>query len=258
MTSDLHHLSGAYAVDAVDDQERIAFEQHLDGCADCRHEVAELRATAALLAGTEEIAPPDRLRSQVLQGISSVRPLPPLDPSVQATPHSPQDPATGEPSPAGDSGTDELAQRRRARRPVLWLGAAAAAVAVLVAGLVIGPWRDQPDSVERISAAGDATTSAVTEQDTRISVVRSKELGQAALIVSGLDDPPAGKTYQAWLMAPDQSLHSAGLLPAPDRGHAVLMLEGATSAATALGITVEPAGGSPQPTSTPIVLMKLT
>ena len=42
MSPDLHHLSGAYAVDALDDAERTSFEQHLAGCADCRAEVAEL------------------------------------------------------------------------------------------------------------------------------------------------------------------------------------------------------------------------
>ena len=44
--SDLHKLTGAYAVDALDDLERARFEQHLDECDDCRFEVAELRETA--------------------------------------------------------------------------------------------------------------------------------------------------------------------------------------------------------------------
>ena len=48
--SDLHKLTGAYAVDALDDLERARFEQHLAECDDCRAEVAELRETAALLA----------------------------------------------------------------------------------------------------------------------------------------------------------------------------------------------------------------
>ena len=48
--NDIHALSGAYAVDALDDIERAGFERHLAECADCRAEVASLRETAALLA----------------------------------------------------------------------------------------------------------------------------------------------------------------------------------------------------------------
>ena len=48
--SDIHALSGAYAVDAVDDIERASFERHLASCPTCRAEVASLRETSALLA----------------------------------------------------------------------------------------------------------------------------------------------------------------------------------------------------------------
>jgi anti-sigma factor RsiW len=58
MSPDLHHLSGAYAVDALDDAERTSFEQHLAVCADCRAEVAELSATSHSLASLAEATPP--------------------------------------------------------------------------------------------------------------------------------------------------------------------------------------------------------
>ena len=79
MSPDLHHLSGAYAVDALDAQERASFEQHLAGCPDCRAEVAELTAAAHSLATLAETAPPAGLRDAVLSGITKVRPLPPVD-----------------------------------------------------------------------------------------------------------------------------------------------------------------------------------
>ena len=78
MSPDLHHLSGAYAVDALDDAERASFEQHLAVCADCRAEVAELSAAAGSLASLVETTPPPSLRASVLSGIGQVRPLPPL------------------------------------------------------------------------------------------------------------------------------------------------------------------------------------
>ena len=50
--TDIHALSGAYAVDALDDDERAQFEAHLAGCPSCRSEVDSLREAAALLAET--------------------------------------------------------------------------------------------------------------------------------------------------------------------------------------------------------------
>ena len=42
MTESLHALSGAYVVDALDDDERELFEKHLPGCRDCQAEVATM------------------------------------------------------------------------------------------------------------------------------------------------------------------------------------------------------------------------
>ena len=82
--SDVHKLTGAYAVDALDDLERARFEKHLAECEDCRAEVAELRETAALLAEATATPPPAALRESVLAGISQVRPLPPEVPESPA------------------------------------------------------------------------------------------------------------------------------------------------------------------------------
>jgi len=68
MSPDLHHLSGAYAVDALDDDERTSFEQHLAVCAACRAEVAELSAAAGSLASLTEATPPPSLRASVSGG----------------------------------------------------------------------------------------------------------------------------------------------------------------------------------------------
>ena len=76
--SDIHALSGAYAVDAVDDIERASFERHLAGCPTCRAEVASLREASALLADAATTTPPPALRDAVLSDITRVRPLPPV------------------------------------------------------------------------------------------------------------------------------------------------------------------------------------
>ena len=118
--NDIHALSGAYAIDALDDLERARFEQHLAACTECRAEVSSFRATTALLAWTEAESPPASLRSSVLTGIRQVRPLPP---------------ETTMPTPRGA----EPGVHRR-RLPQL-LAAAAAVVLLAVGALAWQPWQ---------------------------------------------------------------------------------------------------------------------
>ena len=79
MSADIHGLVGAYAVDAIDEQERSAFELHLAECPECQAEVASLREAAAQLSLMTQTAPPSSMRDAVLAGIRTVRPLPPLE-----------------------------------------------------------------------------------------------------------------------------------------------------------------------------------
>ena len=74
--SDIHALSGAYAVDALDDLERAGFERHLAGCAACRAEVASLReATAAMADDGDHDRPSCGPRSSTAS-VASARCLP--------------------------------------------------------------------------------------------------------------------------------------------------------------------------------------
>lgn len=66
MSPELHSLSGAYALDALDADERTAFEEHLRVCAACRDEVASFAEVTPLLAAGDEVAPPPSLRDRVL------------------------------------------------------------------------------------------------------------------------------------------------------------------------------------------------
>ena len=99
---DPHGAVGAYVADALDDDERTVFEQHLEGCESCRREVAEFTETAAELTWLSEATPPPSLRTAVLWQIATVRPLPPEQPVE--TPGSPVSPgwwaSTESPTPA--------------------------------------------------------------------------------------------------------------------------------------------------------------
>jgi len=71
---DLHDLTAAYALDALDADETEAYERHLAQCEECREQLAELNETAGALAfGAVAPAPPPRLRSAILETAAAER-----------------------------------------------------------------------------------------------------------------------------------------------------------------------------------------
>ncbi len=241
--SDIHALSGAYAVDALDETERTEFERHLAECAACRAEVASFHETTALVAETETETPPDSLRQGVLSGISQIRPLPP---------ETPETPAASEPA---DEPADELAVRRR-RLPTL-LVAAAAVVLIAFGAVLWHPWQhDATSPADQVLQAADAVR--ITEPvpgGGELTLVRSPSLHQAVLVGRDVPAAPAGKTYQMWLQQPGEAMVSAGLMPDADEP---TVLDGDAATAAAAAVSVEPAAGSQQPTTDPIALFTLS
>jgi anti-sigma factor RsiW len=77
-TEDLHPLVGLYVVDALDDEERHRFEEHLAGCAACSAEVSEFRATTGRLGNLMAENPPPALRSAILERVSGTRQVSPV------------------------------------------------------------------------------------------------------------------------------------------------------------------------------------
>lgn len=230
MSTDIHALSGAYALDALDADERAEFEKHLAGCASCRAEVDSLREAAAGLAELTETAPPAGLRERVLADAAVVRPLPPL------------------------------VDRGRRRRRWSALLAAAAAVVLIGGGIVWHPWdRDSSppvvSAVDQVSQAPDAqrVTQALPGGGT-VTVYRSVSLDKAAVVVKDLAALPEGKVYEMWLQDARGSMEPAGTVP-PGLTSGEMVLEGPAAAAVGAGITVEPTGGSPAPTSDPVALL---
>lgn len=234
--SDIHALSGAYAVDALDDLERAGFERHLAICAACSDEVSSLREAASLLIEGAGTTPPPVLRERVLAEIATFRPLPPVVGPVVAPTVSAAIPLRGRRIPA--------------------LAAAAAVVAVLGLGAAVThPWQDPAPrgTVARVMSADDAQTRTFSMPGgARAVVVRSKQLNQAVLTVEGMTPPPSGEVYELWLQHGEHMV-AAGFLPTGS-GDSVL-LSGDAATATAVGITTEPEGGSPEPDLASAVLL---
>jgi anti-sigma-K factor RskA len=219
--SDIHALSGAYAVDALDELERAGFERHLAGCATCQAEVASLREAAASLGDDVALAPPPELRAAVLDGITRVRPLPPL---VEEGP---------------------LFRRR-------WFPALVAAAVLALVGVgaaVWQPWRDDSPTLtaaDRVLADPDAQRfTQELPNGATATIVRSAAQHRAVLVTEDMPAAPAGKDYQLWLQLPSADMVPAGLMP-DDR--TTVLLEGDADEAIGAGISLEPDGGSDQPT----------
>ena len=266
MSPDLHHLSGAYAVDALDEAERASFEEHLAVCPDCRAEVAELSGAAAQLSALTEATPPPALRAAVLRGITQVRPLPPLADPATASPAAEAPVAATHDSPPSVPDAVPTADVRRSggtvvpfrRRASTWLAVAAAAAAIVVGGLAWGPWTAPASPMDQVVSAADAAKVSQTKGSMTAELAYSRQLGKGAITVAGLPPAPSGKAYQLWYVGADGVARSAGLMDADADGRGSMMLEGDPSKAAAVGMTVEPAGGSPHPTSDPLVVLALS
>jgi anti-sigma-K factor RskA len=228
---EIHALSGAYAVDALDDDERALFEQHLAECETCRAEVASLQEAAALLGGTTATEPPAALRDQVLAGIATVRPLPP-EVEKQAA-------------------VTDLAPRRR-RRTTAWLAAAAAVVAIGGGAVVWEQTRGEPqDQFSAIADAPDARSyTAPVGDGGSATVVVSKKQNKAYIQTTDMPAAPAGKEYVLWLQH-GTALSPAGVMPAGSS--AKVLFDGDAATADGAAVSVEQAGTSPTHPSADVV-----
>ncbi|MFF3752650.1 anti-sigma factor domain-containing protein [Streptomyces sp. NPDC002018] len=245
ISAELHTLTGAYALHALDPGERAEFERHLAVCPACAQEVRELAATAARLGRAVSVTPPPALREQVLRRITTER----------------QDPPRVVPLPRPGGG---VARGRALSRFAL---AACLAAAAAFGGIAVWQHQEARDALRQAQdahrqAEGLATVLAAPDAEVATgrladgatgTVVVSRGRDRAAFIASGLPKPPAGKVYQLWY-DDGGTMRPAGLMD-PSAGSDTVLMAGPLGAASGMGITVEPAGGSPRPTSEPLALM---
>ncbi len=149
--------------------------------------------------------------------------------------------------------------RRRRFRPAA-LVAAAAVVAAVGAGVVITePWADETQqtqltAADRVLAAPDAEEYTREFADgSKATLTRSKSLNGAVLRTEGMAPPPPGKVYELWLEHEGIGMVPAGLMP--PKSDATILLEGDPGTALGAGITIEPAGGSKEPTGQTVALI---
>lgn len=250
-------LAEVYALDAIDDAERAAIEHYLASAPALERTAFydRVRQAQETLAASfsAEAEPPSGLLDRILAslpandagtaqqaGLMAPSP-PPVAPAVQ---------------PADPSATDELgaARRRREerRRPQGmrgWLVGIAAAAVIALGGVGVGAYvANQNDPLNQVMQAGDireATVDVAGGGTATVAVSASKDA--VVVKMKNVPPPPPGKVYQMWLIPKDGSAPvSQGLMDAEALSKPAVV-KGIRTAA-ALGITVEPAGGSASPT----------
>lgn len=260
-------LAGAYALNALSAEEKAEFERYLAESAEARTEAAELREAAlALGLAADPVQPSAGLKASLMAQIAATPQLPQVPvpvPAAEAAAEAP--PASAEPAapPAQAAPAEARARRRWFQGPAGMLLAAAAAVVLFVGGAFVGQAlnanqfeQQQAASLAEINAAPDAQRALATTSDGHTAtLVWSGELGLSALLIDDLPELPAGKDYQLWYMN-DTGAFSAGTFDSTGTGTVWRVLEGTMHAGDQVGLTVEPDGGSPEPTSAPIVAIQ--
>ncbi len=240
-------LLGAYALDALSEDEAHAVREHLDACPEQAAEARELRGTGSRLAAVPEaISPSSELRARVLSAVASTR----QDASVSG-----RSADGGRVSDARERGDAGQVLRFPRRTPFVW-GALAAAVVAAFVGLLawnIVLQRGGGTNVQQLAsrASSIAPLQAQGAQGSGV-VIFYNDQKKALFVGDGLQVLDATKTYQLWAIGASGTPESIGLMRAGANGQAIAVVPFDPAGASTLAVTIEPAGGSEQPTSSPI------
>ena len=243
MSADVHLLAGAYALDALPQDERLFFERHLAACDACRDEVADFAATAAVLAEPVAEPPPAGLRDRVLAAADATRQLPPLSPPAAA--------------PTGFSGR---------LRPLLAAAAVVSTLAAVGLGATVLRLDARVEGLEQMvaQAADGAVVAQVLNADdvTELALagapgasarfVYSPERDAGVLAVEGLPALPEHQVYELWLFHDGRPVPGGTFATTAD-GVTTAVVEGSVEGAQMVAVTVEPFPGRAEPSGEIVV-----
>ena len=227
---ELQALTGAYALDAVEPDEREAMELHLLECPRCRAEVAEYREVAAFLAHNGHTAP-EGLWDRIAGALEEAPPPLDLAPVVPLPP------------------------RRSSGLRIVAAVAAAAAVVAAFLGVKVVDLDNKLDRIESQDALARAAFDAQQDPQRRTIELADEDGNEGAelvllpdgtgyLVSDRLDRLSADRTWQLWAIV-DSNAISMGVLGS-DPGIASFQAAGEPSA---FALSNEVVGGAPQPTT---------
>jgi hypothetical protein len=217
----------AFALGIAEDPERTGINMHLaDQCPTCTHGVREAAAVVTAMSSLgHQTKPPKALRRRVLAMVDA---------------------------PGG-----------RARFGV-WLPWGLAFTLALVLASIILPAHRQSVSVSRFEEAL-AILNDPSARDISFGEPAHPARGRffvsprrgIVLIASNLPPIAADRTFQMWVLPQSGKPIPAGTFHGGREGTAIYVRPGPLPSAAALAVTVEPSGGSPQPTTTPFIVSRL-
>jgi anti-sigma-K factor RskA len=209
----------AYALGALEPDEAEAFRRHLAGCPECREELAGFeQVTEALPPASARYEVPRSLRKRVMS-------------EVRATPKS----AAARPP----------ARLAWASRPLLaWSGALAAVLVAVIVAVAL--------------SSGGSSGARVIQASTGNAELRVTG-AHGDLVVHRLPELPAGRTYEMWVQRGSAPPVPTGtLFGVTSSGTAAVGVPGSLDGVSAVMVTQEPSGGSPAPTTAPLIVARLT
>jgi anti-sigma-K factor RskA len=259
----------AYVLGALEDEERIAFELALQESPDLQREVAELREVAGLIAlAVRPMTPPSSLRERIVSDARAVRPIAPrLAEAAQRREPSP-------PAPLRAIASQPPRERWSLAQLAGWL---AVTVSVVGAAVAQNLYREQSAATHALTQANRGLRTQLSARDSLLGVLMGPQVvtirlsssgarpsarifwnrgsQQIVLVVFSLPNAPAGRTYQLWGIAKGRAPVSLGTFNTAASGEVRLTVRVPDGFEIATGaVTEEPAGGSPQPTTAPILV----
>ena len=227
---DIHDLTAAYALDALDPAERGTYEAHLGQCARCREELASLGETAAALAfAVVSPPPPARWRGRILAAAAAER-----------------------------ENVVSLPMRRQ------WLTRATAATASVAAcaAVGLGIWATtlshSLDRARATSANAQEAAQVLADPNTQKIALRGGNgmlavdpTGHGVLVIHRLPRAPSGHTYEAWVIPRGGKPTRAGIFSGGE-SPTMLTLDQMIPAGSVVAATMERQGGVDAPTETPL------
>ncbi len=218
-----------YALGALPANEAHAVAAHLRTCAECRQEYDALRPAVTAMASSAEVndanGPGPLLKARIMREVRRTAPA-----------------------------------RVPANRSQTWSAAAAAVVVAAggifaVASLVTGHMhRDAQMIAAQSEALGDLAAGKRYRFADGAVVVRGTHL---YVTMPKMHMPPKGMVYQAWTLPKGSKKMAPSITFMPSNGETVVRLPQSADGVTAVAVSVEPAGGSLQPTSKPIAVAVL-
>ncbi len=241
---ELRELLALEAVGALSDTERAELDDAIEGRPELRAELESLRGAAATMAEAVSEQPPPSLRARVLETIATTPqepalPAPESDAAPESSPWPLSSPSRRRAATAGCDGVRPWPPPRPSRSACWWCPRSAD--------------DDAGDHVADVLEDPNATTIELTGELSGLRLVHSEAANATVLEGTDVPAPEGDDVFELWRIAgatPEPIIREFR----PEDGMVVELMEGVDPGDDVFAITIEPPGGSDEPTSEPIAM----